>query len=103
MQYFYFYSKVPGDGAVLGSFVGPGAQHESDNQGIVHLSPPPSTSAARRVQPKNLQIIQSLSSHPHVRSGSAFPHFTPFLRLTIISTWGEKEGEMIQVYCVHFT
>ena len=29
--------------AVLGSFVGPAAQHESDNQGIVKLNPPPCT------------------------------------------------------------
>ena len=38
-----FSTQVPGDGAMLGSFVGPAAQHESDNQGIVNLNPPPCT------------------------------------------------------------
>ena len=88
-----FCTRVPGDGAVLVSFVGPAAQHESDNQGIVNLNPPP----ARRVELKNLQIIQSLSSHPHVRSGSAFSHFTLFLLLTSNLDMVKKGGETIQV------
>ena len=92
-------TRVPGDGAVLVSFVGPAAQHESDNQGIVNLNPPP----ARRVELKNLQIIQSLSSHPHVRSGSAFSHFTPFLLLTSNLDMVKKGGETIPRYCAHVT
>ena len=83
----------------------PAAQHESDNQGIVHLTPSSSTFShhgcilysvllysvlytphpqlfllltSRRVEPKNLRIIRNLSSQPQVGSGSPFSHFTPF-------------------------
>ena len=90
--------------AVLGSFVGPAAQHESDNQGIVNLNPPPCTPPPSTQKSPNHP--KPFKSPPPPFWVSLFP-FHSFSashhHLYMVKTWSKSSlhGEkMIKVYCV---